>query len=65
MESSIYSRSKRFLDGMYFKEITKAGKSFSGNVVGREKLLIALAVSRTRSLLITQGHKHKSNTLTS
>ena len=34
-------------------------------VVGREKLLIGSAVSRTHSLLITHRNKHKSSSLTS
>ena len=34
-------------------------------VVGREKLLIGSAVSRTHSLLITHRYKHKSSSLTS
>ena len=34
-------------------------------VVGREKLLIGSAVSRTYRLLITQRYKHKSSSLTS
>ena len=35
------------------------------SVVGREKLLIGSAVSRTHSLLITHRNKHKSSSLTS
>ena len=34
-------------------------------VVGKEKLLIGSAVSRTHSLLITHRNKHKSSSLTS
>ena len=34
-------------------------------VVGREKLLIGSAVSRTHRLLITHRNKHKSSSLTS
>ena len=37
----------------------------SHHVVGREKLLIGSAVSRTHSLLITHRYKHKSSSLTS
>ena len=39
--------------------------SFTHSVVGREKLLIGSAVSRTHSLLITHRNKHKSSSLTS
>ena len=35
------------------------------DVVGRERLLIGSAVSRTHSLLITHRNKHKSSSLTS
>ena len=34
-------------------------------VVGREKLLIGSAVSRTHSILFTHRNKHKSSSLTS
>ena len=34
-------------------------------VVGREKLLIGSAASRTHSLLITHRYKHKSSSLSS
>ena len=52
---------------LHFSRLAVRGKDLSAShhVVVREKLLIASAVSRSHSLLITHRHKHKSSSLTS